>query len=412
MKTKNLFLILMSVSLLGCFSCSAARNPKFDGVEGLLLAGYQGWFNAEGDGAGLGWKHYEKNHEFEPGKCTIDLWPDVSEYEKLYPSPFKFADGTTAELFSSHDRSTTMLHFKWMNDYGIDGVFMQRFGASLRTPEGKSNYNHILFNALDASEQYGRAICVMYDLSGLRADEVANIESDWRELSKKHKITERETYLHHNGKPLVAVWGAGFNDNRKYGYKEIKHLLEFLKAQGCSVLLGVPTHWRDLTMDTIDDPELHALIDNYVDIVHPWFVGRFNNESYDGFNTLIAGDLEWCKAHGKTYMPVIFPGFSWYNLKDGVAAPMNSIPRLGGAFLWKQAYTAASLGAKTLYVAMFDEIDEGTAIFKCANTVPVGQSPFLTYEGCEPDRYLWLAGMAARALKGEFEMTPQMPGRE
>ena len=411
MKTKKTLLLFLSAVLLGGFSCTA-KSPKFNSVDGLLLAGYQGWFNAEGDGAGLGWKHYEKNGAFEPGRCTIDLWPEVGEYEQLYDSPFTFADGTTAKLFSSHDRSTTLLHFKWMEQYGVDGVFMQRFIASLRSQKGKDNYNHILLNALDASQMYGRAICVMYDLSGITSQEIGMLEDDWKELSGKYKITERETYLHHNGKPLVAVWGAGFNDNRKYGNKDVKRIVEFLKSQGCSVLLGVPTHWRTLKMDTMADPELHEIIEQGVDIVHPWFVGRFNNESYDGFTQLIAEDIAWCNKHGKTYMPVIFPGFSWYNLKDGVAAPLNSIPRLGGAFLWKQAYTATSLGAKTLYVAMFDEIDEGTAIFKCANTVPAGASPFLTYEGCEPDRYLWLAGMAAKGLKGEIEMTPKMPERE
>ena len=44
-----------------------------------------------------------------------------------------------------------------------------------------------------------------------------------------------------------------------------------------------------------------------------------------------------------------------------------------------------------MYLAMFDEIDEGTAFFKCANEVPVGESPFLSFEGVPSDRYLWLA---------------------
>ena len=37
------------------------------------MAGYQGWFNTPEDGAGLGWKHFEKEKEFKLGKCTIDL---------------------------------------------------------------------------------------------------------------------------------------------------------------------------------------------------------------------------------------------------------------------------------------------------------------------------------------------------
>lgn len=412
--TRKPFIYLLCAGLLlaaGAFSSQAQEKPMFEGVEGLVMAGYQGWFNAEGDGAGLGWKHYEKNHEFKPGWCTIDLWPETTEYEKLYKTDFRYDDGSPAYVFSSRDKSTTYLHFKWMRDYGIDGVYMQRFIASLRTQDRRNNYNGILDNAIKASEKYERAICVMYDLSGIKSEEISILIDDWKYLSHTKKITSGKTYLRHNGKPLVAVWGAGFDDNRKYSLDDVQKVVEFLKNEGCSVLLGVPTHWRSLKMDTMPDTKLHEIIE-MVDIVHPWFVGRYNYESYDNFKSLIAEDMKWCEAHGKTYMPVVFPGFSWYNLKGGVAAPQNSIPRLGGKFLWKQVASAVEMGAKCLYIAMFDEIDEGTAIFKCANKVPVGESPFLTYEGCEPDRYLWLAGMAGKALRKEIEINEEMPQRK
>ncbi len=84
--------------------------------EGLLMAGYQGWFNAPGDGAGRGWNHYHAAGPFEPGNCKFDLWPDVSEYARTYPSPFTYTDGSTAYLFSSYDSSTTDLHFRWFKE--------------------------------------------------------------------------------------------------------------------------------------------------------------------------------------------------------------------------------------------------------------------------------------------------------
>lgn len=360
---------------------------RFKSIRNLVMAGYQGWFNTPEDGAGLGWKHFEKEKEFKPGKCTIDLWPDVSEYEKTYETAFKLPDETPAKVFSSYDASTTDLHFKWMKQYGIDGVFMQRFVVSIRNQKGKDNYNKILNNAVLSAEKYDRAICLMYDLSGMEAGEEDILIRDWKELCEKYKLVSRNNnhYVYHHGKPLVAVWGIGFNDRRKYGYEQVKKIIDFLKSEGCSILVGVPTHWRTLTIDAVSDTRLLELV-KQADIVHPWLVGRFDNNTYEPYRKSIEEDIKWCKANGKDYMPVLFPGFSWHNMKKD--APQNMIPRLGGRFFWKQVKGAVDAGAESLYLAMFDEIDEGTAFFKCTNTPPVGESSFITYEGEAPDHYL------------------------
>lgn len=382
---------------------------RFKSIRNLVMAGYQGWFNTSEDGAGLGWKHFEKEKEFKPGKCTIDLWPDVSEYEKTYETAFKLPDETPAKVFSSYDASTTDLHFKWMKQYGIDGVFMQRFVVSIRNQKGKDNYNKILNNAVLSAEKYDRAICLMYDLSGMEAGEEDILIRDWKELCEKYKLVSRNNnhYVYHHGKPLVAVWGIGFNDRRKYGYEQIKKIIDFLKSEGCSILVGVPTHWRTLTIDAVSDTRLLELV-KQADIVHPWLVGRFDNHTYEPYRKSIEEDIKWCKANGKDYMPVLFPGFSWHNMKKD--APQNMIPRLGGRFFWKQVKGAVDAGAESLYLAMFDEIDEGTAFFKCTNTPPVGESSFITYEGEAPDHYLWLAGEAAKYLRGELRSS-RMPVR-
>lgn len=382
---------------------------RFKSIRSLVMAGYQGWFNTPEDGAGLGWKHFEKEKEFKPGKCTIDLWPDVSEYEKTYETAFKLPDETPAKVFSSYDASTTDLHFKWMKQYGIDGVFMQRFVVSIRNQKGKDNYNKILNNAVLSAEKYDRAICLMYDLSGMEAGEEDILIRDWKELCEKYKLVSRNNnhYVYHHGKPLVAVWGIGFNDRRKYGYEQVKKIIDFLKSEGCSILVGVPTHWRTLTIDAVSDTRLLELV-KQADIVHPWLVGRFDNNTYEPYRKSIEEDIKWCKANGKDYMPVLFPGFSWHNMKKD--APQNMIPRLGGRFFWKQVKGAVDAGAESLYLAMFDEIDEGTAFFKCTNTPPVGESSFITYEGEAPDHYLWLAGEAAKYLRGELRSS-RMPVR-
>ena len=59
-----------------------------------------------------------------------------------------------------------------------------------------------------------------------------------------------------------------------------------------------------------------------------------------------------------------------------------------------------------VYVAMFDEVDEGTAIFKCTNDVPVAEgATFVDFEGLPPDYYLRLTAGGARMLRGEVPKT-------
>ena len=98
---------------------------NYTSYTNLVMAGYQGWFASEGDGAERGWRHYENKScgGFAPGCTSIDLWPDMKEYPKQYITPFSFANGENAKLFSSLDEVTVDLHFKWMKEYGIDGVF-------------------------------------------------------------------------------------------------------------------------------------------------------------------------------------------------------------------------------------------------------------------------------------------------
>jgi hypothetical protein len=217
--------------------------------------------------------------------------------------------------------------------------------------------------------------------------------------------------LYHNGKPLVALWGVGFNDNRAYGLKEAEKIIDFLKNDptygGCSILLGVPTYWRDFGRDTQKDTALHTLLQK-VDIVHPWFVGRYNEESYPAFSVRIKDDIAWCKQHGLDYVPTVFPGFSWHNMYN--KSPMNQIPRNKGQFYWKQIIGAIQGGAGMLYIAMFDEVDEGTAIFKIDKNPPVGASSFVSFEeGIREDYYLYLTGQAGKMLRKQLPLQVTIP---
>jgi hypothetical protein len=387
------------------------------------MAGYQGWFTAEGDGSERGWRHFEKKScgGFAPGCTSVDFWPDMHEYSKQYVTPFIFANGDKATVFSPIDEETVDLHFKWMRDYGIDGVFMQRFVVEIKNPgsKAKAHFDKVLQNALKASNKYNKAICVMYDLSGCTSADVAYVQKDWEDLQSIFSLFNNKknpNYLRHNKKPLVAIWGVGFNDGRKYTISDVDNLVDNIKGptKKVSVMVGVPYYWRTLMIDTENSESLHNLI-RKSDLVMPWAVGRYKQATYDKIAlSVLPKDIEWCKENNVDYIPLVFPGFSWGNLKNNPSI-YNATPRNEGDFLWKQVTGAKFVGAQSLYVAMFDEIDEGTAIFKCLREkeLPLnGVNKFVGIENnLDSDYYLWLTGEAAKWFHGDEGYSSVKPVR-
>ena len=392
-------------------------------ILGKVLAGYQGWFNTPTDGSNRGWQHYKTaSGAFEPGEVTVDFWPDMSEadVDEKYATPFFHKDGSLATVFSSANIKTVNRHFKWMNDYGIDGVFFQQFASNLRSnnPKGRANALVVFDNIIaGAKANNNRLVSIMYDLSGSNATGtmVNDIKQHWQEMANKHGVNDntKEYVLTYQQKPVVAIWGVGFNRTDNYDLDDIAELINYFKNDGCAVLLGVPRSWRTPGQgDAVNNPQLLNVIKS-ADIVHPWTPGRYSNISgIDSHRSIIIADKAWCDAENLLYMPVVFPGFSWQNLKKSQeqSSDLNSIPRLKGDFLWRQFYNAIDSGSQTVYVAMFDEMDEGTCIFKVDHNPPSSvESQFTNYEGLPNDYYLWLTGKAGEALRGEITLTSAQP---
>jgi hypothetical protein len=61
---------------------------------------------------------------------------------------------------------------------------------------------------------------------------------------------------------------------------------------------------------------------------------------------------------------------------------------------------------------MFDEVNEGTAIFKAINNPPQAKmTAFMNMDNKPSDLYLWLTGQASKILKGEEPLSLKMPER-
>lgn len=406
--------LVVDFTKFGPYKGAVLKEVDTSTLFGKVMCGYQGWFGVPGDGSpDNNWRHWTKTRgPMEDGNAKVDLWPDVSELsqDERFPTNFKLANGQPAEIFSSYERATVLRHFHWMQEYGIDGVFVQRFAIGLQNNRNLERDNTVLAHCREGANLYGRTYAVMYDLTGLPAGHIQDVMNDWRELRRQMSITDDPAYLHHRGKPLVAIWGIGFNDHRGYTLQECRKLIDFFKndpeSGSCTVMVGVPAYWRELDHDAINDPNLLDVLKT-ADVISPWTVGRYTNSEgaavYE--KETLKSDLAWCEQHQIDFMPVIFPGFSWYNM---YGREFNMAPRSHGQFLWSQFLGIKQAGANMAYIAMFDELDEGTAIFKCVNDVPTGEkSKFLNFEGLPSDYYLKIAGEGKKLIQNEMRVPVQ-----
>ncbi len=389
-------------------------------VVGKIFAGYQGWFNAVGDGSpNSGWVHWSKNSSAPTANSNVnfELYPDIREYSKLYQTNLaNFGNGTQAKLFSSYDQETVNKHFEWMQTYNIDGAALQRFGADESdTPNNwKTNRDSVAVKVKNAAQTYNRKFYVMYDITGMNASNWLNaVKHDWTtNIVNNMNLTGSSAYARQDGKIVVCIWGIGFTD-RPGTAAEHANLISWFKNQGVYVIGGVPTYWRTGNNDSKSD---FMSVYESLDMLSPWFVGRFGSNGLSDVDAYKASqygpDFTYTQQRNIAYQPVIWPGSAWSNMTGG---PQNENPRLHGDFMWRQAYNMKDLGINTGYIAMFDEYDEGTAIAKIAENSSMIQTNqyFLTLDAdgvaVSSDFYLRLAGDITRLFKGQIPLTVAHP---
>jgi len=392
-------------------------------LSGKLIMGYQGWFSCPADSPNGQWGHWFSNNQ-----PTIDMLPDLNELpsESTCDTDLVAANGQPIRLYSSGSPPVTELHFSWMEKYGLDGVALQRFGVILSQPKLVAKADDVLKNVRAAAERHHRAFFVMYDLSGMQPNDLQNLAKDWEHI-KSLGILSSKAYLHHQGHPLLGIWGFGFS-GRPLQPIDARNLITELrrsstKTGGITILGGVPASWRTGSGDAAQGWDG---VWPMLNVISPWTVGRYADENgIDSYRkSFIDPDLVETRRLGIDYMPVVFPGFSWANLMRVRNNPMhpglNGIPRRCGRFYWRQIFSELGASVTMIYGAMFDEVDEGTAMYKTlptAKQVPGSGTregeAFLSLDadGCElpSDWYLQLAGQATDYVHRHALPPPELP---
>jgi hypothetical protein len=110
-------------------------------------------------------------------------------------------------------------------------------------------------------------------------------------------------------------------------------------------------------------------------------------------------------------LPHAWPGFSWHHLKKLVPNEQFT-PRAGGDFYWDRLYNAVSCGADQIFLGMFDEYDEGTALMPMSDNHPEPHSAWGKYidnEGRDPFWYLQLSAAGKEMLNGFRPLSAATP---
>jgi hypothetical protein len=393
---------------------TASTTLRASVLDGRLIAGYQAWYGCPGDYDGNTlWIHWFDTVA-EAGRITVDMLPDVSQLpaSSLCDSGLRLADGQTLKLYSAMDPALVDLQFAQMAAGGVKAVALQRFVSWLADPALKRRVDRVLANAMAAAQRHQLPLYLTYDVSG--ADEATVLQlvrQDWADVHGRYDLATHAGYLRDGSRPVLQLWGFGFTD-RPGQPAGVRQLIADLKqgqgAPAAFLIGGVPSRWSSLSGDSKTAAEWAAVYAAY-DVVSPWTVGRYGNAQEAA--AYIAGLQREQQAlaarNGQGFLPVVFPGFSHRNLmaRHGKTAPLNQIPRDCGRLLAAQVQGLAGVGARSAYVAMFDEMDEATAMLPTLARqaqVPEGISAVtLDQDGCAlpADHYLQALKDAALRLK-------------
>lgn len=374
---------------------------------GKAMFGYQGWFShpdAPNTPFKDTWHWGTIKGELD---LEVEMFPDYREFcsDEKYSSDLTYPNGEMVPFYSASNERTVLRHMKWLRDYHLDGVFLQRFITELTNDDRIKQIRDLTTrHIIKGCEKYGRVFALMYDGCKNNVDDIIN---DWKYMVDNLNITDSERYLYHDGLPLLSIYGYTVYDGTA---ESLKKLMDFFTDENsgkyrASVMLVLNDNWFE------KDEEWKSSFKR-AKIISQWPVGRFSDISSFRSSYMLNQFYpakSWCDENNVIFYPIVYPGFSWTNLKDeGIK---NQIPRNGGSFMWSQVYSYIENGVKGIFLAMFDEVDEGTSCFKMAENASMApqQGWWLNLDAdgykLPSDWYLRIASKVSQVLKDKNKLT-------
>jgi hypothetical protein len=387
---------------------TSPNNPN-SSFQNKSFAGYQIWHKA-GNNA-VDWVHWSYGVVPAAGfhvNEDIASFPDLSVFpdSETYPTNFaNLGNEKPTRLYNDEDAVIINRQMGWLKNKGLDGVAVQRFVGPIGRGVTITQQSH-LTNVKNASEATGRLFYICYDLNGSDATIVDRLKIDWvYEIEQMRALTSSPNYATVNGKPVVEIWGVGYD---QASASQCAAMISFLQSRGCYVIGGTPREWRT-------NPSAgFTSVFTSLDAISPWTVGAYNDitGANNYLNNYMIADKSYCETNGMDYLPVAFAGSAnWVNTDMS----LSQTDRQGGKLLWQQVVNAKSIGLTSVYYAMLDEFEESTNLINGAVDyfdIPTDQY-FETFakDGIwtSSDYYLRLAARAAQMLRGEVALSTTIP---
>ena len=188
-------------------------------LDRKLMFGYQGWFGCPGDGSPLdAWEHwFRRGAAASAATLRVDMWPDVSELSEertVQHAAHAAWRASRAAVFRLQRRAPSIVTLRWLQEYDLPGVFLQRFTVRLDDPSMLGFRDGVARNVRAAAEAHGRVFAMMYDISGHssgngRGSRQARLGLIWSTPCGSPRARGISSI---DGRPVLAIWGFGFRD--------------------------------------------------------------------------------------------------------------------------------------------------------------------------------------------------------
>jgi hypothetical protein len=388
---------------------ASAQTADATTINNKVLAGYQGWFRTPGDVTKTNTFAHWFSGAASQSTEAFDMWPDLSTFpaNAVYTIPnWAMGDGTPATLYSGQNPAATLRHFQMMRDEGIDGVFLSEFSTHFATAGGSNAGDYpyvlnILNNVRAAATATGRTWAFFYDTSGASSTNVVSVvEGQWQDMVNSG-YTSDPRYLHQNGLPVIMIYGFFPNDtNHVIGNPTLgNQLIQFFTTPGpyqAYIVGSGAWYWR--TQGNAAFQNMISGLNAYI----PWNVGHDStlaNGTIVAQTYTYAADAAALAPYHVKFIPLVFPGTT----SAGPPVATQTAPRRDGDFYWEQFAGLSQSGFNTNFVAMWDEVNEATAIMPVSNIPPVQTPEFYTQDGYPADWYERLTAV------GQYYMANNLP---